>query len=138
MVWIAVAIALPTTFLAPWIIKILYGNAYSPAASVLSIYIWAGVFVFLGVASSQYLMAENYTRISFYRTFIGAIVNVILNIILIPKYTINGAAIATVVSYFVATFFIGLIPKTKKQAILMIKSLILFHIIKGKYVFKDY
>jgi len=137
MVWLAVAIALPTTFLAPWVIKVLYGEAFLPAAGVLSIHIWAGVFVFLGVASSQYLIAENYTRISFYRTFIGAIVNVILNIILIPKYGINGASITTVVSYFIATFFIGFIPKPSKQAILMLKALNLFNAIRIRYVFKD-
>ena len=91
----------------------------------MSIHIWAGVFVFLGVASSQYLIAENYTTISFYRTLIGAIVNVILNIILIPKYGINGAASATLISYFVATFSMGFIAKTKKQVVLMLKSFLL-------------
>ena len=125
MVWLAVAIALPTTFLAPWVIRILYGRAFLPAAEVLSIHIWAGVFVFLGVASSQYLIAENYTRISFHRTFVGAIVNVILNIILIPKYGINSAASATLISYFVATFSMGFIPKTKRQVVLMLKSFFL-------------
>jgi O-antigen/teichoic acid export membrane protein len=112
MVWLAVVIALPTTFLAPCVIRVLYGEAFLPAAGVLSIHIWAGVFVFLGVASSQYLIAENYTRISFYRTFIGAIVNVILNIILIPKYGINGAASATFISYSFATYF-SLLPVKK-------------------------
>ncbi len=125
MVWLAVAIALPTTFLAPWVIRALYGDAFSPAAGVLSIYIWAGVFVFLGIASSQYLIAENYTRISFYRTFIGAMINVILNIILIPKYGVNGAATTTLISYFAATFSIGFISKTKRQVVLMLKSFLL-------------
>ena len=122
MVWLAVAIALPTTFLAPWVIRVLYGQAFLPAAGVLSIHIWAGVFVFLGVASGKWLLIENYTKISFYRTFIGTIVNVVLNIILIPKHGINSAAFATLISYFVATFSIGLIAKTKRQVALMLKS----------------
>lgn len=135
MVWIAIAIALPITFLAPLIIKMLYGSAYMPAASVLSIHIWAGVFVFLGVASSKWLVIENYTKISFLRTFVGAIVNLVLNIILIPKYGINGAAIATLISYFVAVFFIGFIPKTSRQAMFMLKSICLFSLVKR--VFKE-
>jgi O-antigen/teichoic acid export membrane protein len=122
MTWLAIGIALPTTFLADDIIRLLFGVQYQDAAGVLVIYIWAGVFVFLGVASSQYLIAENYTRISFFRTFIGAIVNVILNIILIPKYGINGAAMATLISYFVSVFSIILIPKTYKNSVLMLKS----------------
>ncbi len=48
MVWMAVAIALPTTFLAPWVIRVLYGDAFLQASGVLSIHIWAGVFVFFG------------------------------------------------------------------------------------------
>ena len=124
MTWLAIGIALPITFLADDIIRLLFGMQYQDAAGVLVIYVWAGVFVFLGVASSQYLIVENYTRISFFRTAIGAIVNVGLNIILIPKYGINGAAMATLISYFLSTFFICFIPKTSKQAVLMLKSFI--------------
>lgn len=133
MTWLAVGIALPITFLANDIIRLLFGIQYQDAAGVLRIYIWAGIFVFLGVVSSQYLIAENYTKISFLRTFVGMIVNVILNIILIPKYGINGAAIATLVSFFLATFFIVFIPKTHKQAVLMLKSVNLFSIFRDRY-----
>ncbi len=122
MVWISLPIALVMTFMAGNIVLLLYGTQFSKAGPVLAIHIWAGVFVFLGVASSQYLIAENYTRISFFRTFIGAIVNVIFNIILIPKYGINGAAVATVISYFVAVFSIGFIPKTSRQVVMMLMS----------------
>ena len=127
MTWLAIGIALPIMLLSNNIIKLLFGTQYQEAASVLKIHIWAGIFVFLGVASSQYLLVENYTKISFLRTFIGAIINVILNIILIPRYGINGAAIATLISYFIATFFIVFIPKTSNQAVLMLKSINLFN-----------
>ncbi len=122
MTWLAIGIALPMTFLANDIIRILFGIQYQSASGVLRIYVWAGVFVFLGVASSQYLLAENYTKISFLTTFMGAVINIILNIILISKLGINGAAIATVISYFVSVFLIVLVPKTYKNSILMFKS----------------
>ena len=124
MIWVSISIALPVTFLGHYVITFFYGTKYIGAGEVLEIYIWSNVFVFLGVASGKYLLAENYTKISLYTTFAGMIINVFLNIILIPKYGIYGAAISAVVSYFVAVFFIGLIPKTNKQAILMIKSII--------------
>ncbi len=122
MVWLAIGIALPIMLLSNNIIKLLFGIQYQEAAGVLRIYVWAGVFVFLGVASSQYLIAENYTKISFLNSLTGAIVNVILNITLIPKFGIKGAAIATVISYFVSVFLIILIPKTYKNSVLMLKS----------------
>jgi O-antigen/teichoic acid export membrane protein len=130
MVWLALGIALPIMLLSNNIVNILFGIQYQQAAGVLQIYIWATVFVFLGVASSQYLLAENYTKISFFRTLIGAIINIILNISFIPKYGINGAAIATVLSQFVAVFSIILIPKTRFNFVLMIKSFLLTNSIK--------
>ena len=104
MVWMAIAIALPMTFLSDWVVNLLYGAQYNQAGSVLMIHIWAGVFVFLGVAFSGYLTAENLTKKSFYRTFFGAVLNIGLNIILIPKYGISGAAIATLISQFTANY----------------------------------
>ena len=47
MVWMAIAIALPMTFLSDWVANLLYGNQYNEAGRVLMIHIWAGVFVFL-------------------------------------------------------------------------------------------
>jgi O-antigen/teichoic acid export membrane protein len=124
MSWASITIALPITFLSDWIINFLYGSAYLPASRVLSISIWAVVFVFLGVATSQYLMAENYTKISFIRTFVGACFNLFLNLLLIPIFKIEGAAIATLLSYFIAVFFIVFIPRVNKQVLLIIKSFI--------------
>ena len=138
MTWLAVGIALPITFLANDIIRLLFGIQYQDAAGVLRIYIWAGIFVFLGVASSQYLIAENYTRVSFFVTFMGMIANVILNIILIPKYGINGAATATLLSQFMVAFSIILIPKTRKNSILMLKSFSLISCIKRVLKEKTY
>jgi len=95
MVWLAVAIALPTTFLAPWVIRVLYGETFLQASGVLSIHIWAGVFVFLGVAGGRWFLAENYINKNLYRTSFGMVTNIVSNLILIPLYGIYGAAIAT-------------------------------------------
>lgn len=136
---IAIGIAIPITIFSDLIIKIIFGVKFMPASTVLTIYIWAGVGTFLGVASSQYLISENLTKLSFYRTLIGMIVNVLLNIYLIPKYGINGAAFATLVSYTLATFSIGISRVTHKQMIMMIKSIFLINLVKEifKYVTKS-
>ena len=125
---IAIGIAIPFTVFSEFIIKIVFGSSFMPASSVLTIYIWAGVGTFLGVASSQYLISENLTKLSFYRTLIGMIINVLLNIFLIPRYGINGAAFATLVSYTLATFSIGIIKKTSYHFIMMIKSILFINL----------
>ena len=124
MVWLAVAIALPTTFLAPWVIRVLYGDVFLPAAGVLSIHIWAGVFVFLGVASGKWLLTENLQIFSTINTSIGAIVNIVLNYILIKNMGINGAAISTLISYFIAAYLcLSFFDKTRINFINLTKSL---------------
>ncbi|AFZ33850.1 polysaccharide biosynthesis protein [Stanieria cyanosphaera PCC 7437] len=105
MVWIALAIAVPMTFVAKPLMIRLLGAEYAEAGEILAWHIWAGVFVFLGVARSKWLMVENFTVFSFATTSIGALTNVILNFLFIPTYQGNGAAIATVISYAVAAYF---------------------------------
>ena len=129
-----VAISLPVAILvsifANQIIHVLYGNPYQGAGILLSIHIWSGIFVFLGSASSQFLLAEGYTLISFSRTTFGALVNVLLNLWLIPIYGALGASIATLIAYASATFFILAIPHTRAQGLSMLKSLFLISIIE--------
>jgi PST family polysaccharide transporter len=109
---------------APQIINLLYGAKFISAFPVLQIYIWSSVATFLGVASSQYLVTENLTKISFYRTFLGMIVNVLLNLILIPQIGIIGSALATLISYSVATFSLIFSKKTIYQVNMMVRSLL--------------
>jgi PST family polysaccharide transporter len=58
--------------------------------------------IFLGVASSQYLVIENLQKINFYCPIIGLSFNVVLNIIFIPRYGVLGSAYATLISYWVS------------------------------------
>lgn len=95
----SLCIILPTTLLAPFIISIFYGSAFSASAGVLSIYIWSILGFGLGLLMHHYLVAENYVYIYFFISLITMIINIGLNIVLIPTMGINGAALATLVSY---------------------------------------
>jgi len=122
MVWLAVGVALPLSMVSSWLVGILYGQEFGEAAPVLTIHLWAGIAVFLGVASSQYLLAEQLQKISFYRTLIGLLCNIVLNMVLIPRWGAMGAAIATVVSYFVSVFSIVLFKDTRNHATYLLLS----------------
>ena len=119
MVWVSVTVAIPTTFLADWVIVILYGNDFEASATVLRIYIWAGVFTFLGVASFKWLVTENLQRYSFYVLAIGAIINIGSNLLLVPIYGINGAAVATFISYGIGSYAGLAFFKKSRQAFRM-------------------
>jgi O-antigen/teichoic acid export membrane protein len=127
MVWASVAVALPTTLLADWVILILYGTDFQEAADVLRIYIWAGVFVTLGIASSKWLVAENLQRYLFYITALGAVLNIICNFWLIPIYGIKGAAFATLVAQGTVGFLsLSFFKKTRHNFLLAAKSLSIY------------
>lgn len=100
MVWLSLAVALPMTFMSTPIVTLLFGEAFATSGPVLAIHIWAAVFVFLGVASSQWFLAENRQVLSLQRTVFGAIVNIALNFLLIPEFGPIGAASATVLAQF--------------------------------------
>ncbi len=134
LAWIAIGIAVPVTLFSDEIIYVLFGREFSQAAPVLTIYIWAGIAIFLGVASSQYLINENLTKLAFFRSSIGMVFNVVLNLILIPIYGIIGSAIATLISYSIVTFVLSFHKKFISQFKMMLKSI--FGITILKYLFK--
>ena len=94
------------TIVRDQLILLLYGDGYIEATTVLQIHVWACMFVFLGVVGSKWYIIENFQRINLYWTALGAIINVCLNLVLIPRYGPTGAAISTVASYAIAAYFL--------------------------------
>lgn len=114
MVVIAVVIAIPLTLLSDWIIAWLYGAAYSAAAGVLKIQVWTAVFVFLGIASQHYLVAEQLTHLAFFRTVLGLATHWGLSYILIQQFGIIGAAWAALTGAMVSFYWAhALFPATR-------------------------
>jgi polysaccharide transporter, PST family len=130
MALISLSIAFPMTFLSEKLISTLYGDSFSEAGLVLAIHIWSAVFVFLGTAQGPWNISEGLQKLSLTRGLLGGIINIVLNIILIPSYGAIGASIATLVSYAVSNYFSNLfnprtiiIFKMQTKAILLIGEL---------------
>jgi PST family polysaccharide transporter len=100
----ATAIALAVSLSADFVITTLFGAEYAEAAVILQVHIWAGVFIFLRALLSKWLIAENLYIFSFVSHGLGAVLNVVLNSFMIPKWGALGAAIATVISYAGASY----------------------------------
>jgi polysaccharide transporter, PST family len=107
------------------VILSLYGKDYIGASRVLCVHIWSSVFVFFGVAQSPWNIAEGLQKISLLRGILGAIVNVVLNLLLIPQYGPLGASIATLISYAIANYLANLFDKRTLE-IFMMQSRALF------------
>jgi len=104
MVIVPVVVGILMWVIAESLIVLLFGEEYLGAVAVFRIYIWSAIFVFLLVATAQYLIAENKTIFAFVRNAVGMIINVMLNMVLIPTYGIKGAAVATLIAYLFSAY----------------------------------
>lgn len=120
---LSISMATVVTLFADKLVRLLFGQSYETAGAVLVVHVWAAVAVSLGVASSQYLIVENLQKISMYRTTIGLMCNLGLNLLLIPKYGALGAAVATLISYSLATISMGVFVQGRQQTVMMLRSL---------------
>ncbi|WP_121812098.1 flippase [Mucilaginibacter kameinonensis] len=110
------------------IVNMLFGKVYREAAFALNISIWTGIFVFWGVGINNILVIENLNIHNFRKSILGLILNVTLNFILIPRYGINGAAIATLISQFFASYLYFAFQKSTRHIFYLQSKSILFFI----------
>ena len=105
---IALPIAIGVILLADKIILLIFGIPFANSSSVLRILIASIVFTFMSSILLNVLISIDKQKLHTLSTGICAIINVILNFILIPILSYNGAAIASVASnavLFVAGFY---------------------------------
>ncbi len=133
MVVLAVGVALPLSIFAGPLTSFLYGEAYAAAAPVLAIHVWSTVFVFLGVTSSSWLLVENLTAVSFYRTALGAAANIALNLLLIPTFGLIGAAWATLLSMAIATFGVFIDSRSRSVGAMMLRAFFPLRLLRARF-----
>ncbi|MDR6195963.1 flippase [Siphonobacter sp. SORGH_AS_0500] len=107
LAFISISISVGTCFFADTLVNLLFGNQYEGVAQILIVHIWAGVFVFLGVGTSNWFILYGHQRFMLYKTLIGALVNVILNLVLIPTYGAVGASVATLIAYMLSAYLLN-------------------------------
>jgi PST family polysaccharide transporter len=93
------------TFTAGPIVSALYGSQYLEAGKVLAVHIWTGIFVFWGVIGGNFYVIEGLSKLAFYRSLCGVVINIFLNLIFIPLWGGTGAALATLIAYSVQAYF---------------------------------
>lgn len=109
--WLGIVFATIVSIFSKIIINILYGSAYISAQTALIIAVWYTAFAYLGSARNIWFISENKIKYSKKCVIFGALSNLILNYILIPKYGINGAAVATLISQIIVALIAPLFYK---------------------------
>lgn len=105
-------IALGGMILGRKLMNLMFGSEYLDATLSFQILLITIIIVFPTMLIANTVFAYNKQKNFIGLIFLGAIGNVLLNILLIPKYGITGSAIATIGAEFTASTFIWI--KMKK------------------------
>jgi O-antigen/teichoic acid export membrane protein len=125
MVILAYAVAIPMSLVAQWLVVTLYGKTFEKAGMMLVVLIWASLFINLEFARSAFLNAMNLNRIYLLSVIAGAVLNIVLNLLLIPRYGGMGAAIASLIAYwFAAHGFCFLFKPLYRTGAMLTKSML--------------
>lgn len=135
-------LALPITFgiisISDKFIPMYFGNEYLPVVSLTNFSVWMVLIIGFGnVFGTQYLLAVGKTKEYTFSVILGAIVNFLLNLLLIPNLLAKGAVIATLCAelsiaaiqfYFARRIFsINWIKQTYKY---WISAIVMFILVK--------
>lgn len=94
-------ITLGGTLVARDLIQLFFGSSYLPSAVTLTILLWYTFFSFIGNVLASVGIASGKQMADMWISAAMALFNIGMNALLIPKYSYNGAALATVMTEIV-------------------------------------
>lgn len=98
------------------LIMVIYGEQFIEGFHSLQVYAWSLPGTFIGFFVMNILFTDDYRKILVFTSAFPALLNVVLNLALIPTSGIIGAAWATVISYSLIPF-IPLLFKSSRAAL---------------------
>lgn len=123
---LALLLAIVMQLAAGFVVTTIFGSEVAGSAAILTVHIWASIFIFMRAVFSRWLIAEDLPRFSLITHVAGAVMNVALNLWWIPTHGALGAAYATLVSYAFASWItLYLHPRTRPMAHMMARSICL-------------
>ena len=122
--YVSIFVSLVFQFLGGFAVDLLYGDAYAPAVLPLKIVTWYTAFSYLGVARNAWIVSEGKQKYLKYLYGSAAIMNVILNFVLIPLWGVSGAAAASLITQMATSIFLPLCFKElRPNAKLMLEAI---------------
>jgi len=98
LVTAAIPVSLGGIMLAPEIIRFVFGDAFLPASSALRVLSQAAAIIFISYLASATINALNHQKFNMYFAMSIAMVNIMLNLWVIPRWGYLGASWTTVIT----------------------------------------
>ena len=112
------------TLFAKPLIYLLYGAEFAPAVNALRLIVWYTTFAYFGSVRNIWMLAEGKQNLIWIIDLSGAIANVFINWMLIPRWGIMGASFASLVTQIFTNVIMGFILKpVRPNNYLMMRSI---------------
>lgn len=113
--YLALAQGLGFTLLAKPIVWVLYGPEYMKTAPVLQILVWYVAFSQMGRIRNIWILSEGKQKILWKINLAGALLNILINAMLIPLCGAFGAAFASFATQVFTNFLLGFMVKSLRE-----------------------
>lgn len=100
MAIVGIPLGVGITLLASKIILLVFGSNYAPSIAALQILVWSLVLIFINSSFTNLFNSANKQSVVTKVMALSVALNIVLNFLLIPKYSYIGAGLATVASDF--------------------------------------
>ena len=123
--WLTALASAVTSILACWMVQLLFGTQYLPAAAILQVLAFKAMAMALSSTAGSMLIIEELQRFAIFRDVLGCVACIVLNYFLLPVYGIMAAAVIAIVSNVVAGYVAdALIPSYRHLFVMQTKALL--------------
>ncbi len=119
--WISFVVIGFALYFSDEIFHFMFGERFMVDKLLLNLLFYSGFFISLCISTAVWLNVRGDRKIIFLRSLMGALVNIGLNLYLIPSYGLVGCGFATLISYGV-TFIITFAHGDSKECIIYLKK----------------
>ena len=106
------------------IVDYVFSTNYLDAIPIIKLHILSLIFIFWLNLTNQYEVIVGATRLTLLKTLLASLLNILLNLYLIPIYGIIGASVSTILSYAFSSFILNLfLSEIRTLFILQVKSI---------------
>lgn len=124
IIYFSLVQSLAIAVFAPLVVKILYGAQYEASVNVLRLVVWYTTFSHMGIVRNIWILTEGKQKKLWMINLSGAMLNVVINYLLIPHFGAMGAAFASLMTQIFTNVILGFIMKSiRYNNTLMIKGL---------------
>lgn len=111
--YLGVGSALFMWFASDIVVQLLFGHAYRESAETLRVHALSNVFCFLGIAHGLWLVNERRFAVRLYGTLVAGVATIALNVMLLPRIGVIGAAYAAIAAQIIAAFLVNIVLDQK-------------------------